>query len=147
MSSNTNQKVAASCGTIGCLGIIIVGIFVGSIYGLSSCHDAVESIAKNAPPPQPTIDKSEAAQAARLKIIRGLQQEGVIREITPGSIPRVWVTPLFHQLDFKTKQNFISVIAGYYYDGSEPAALVYLYDVYSGKKVGTYEPTFGLEMK
>jgi hypothetical protein len=52
-------------------------------------------------------------------LIQKLIRERVfVKTDTPGSLPRVYVGPAFYGLDFDTKQQFVSVVYAYYFDGS-----------------------------
>ena len=57
--------------------------------------------------------------------------------------PHAWVTPLFHSLDFKDKEGFISVIFAYYIAQDPEADMVILYDSKSGKQVGVCAEVYG----
>jgi hypothetical protein len=87
-----------------------------------------------------TIDKSGDKQAERKKLIEKLVNARVIQKVaTPGNAPRVYVLPAFYELDFDTKQKFVSVVYAYYFDGrNEFTDLVRVFDARTNKSVGSY---------
>jgi len=96
---------------------------------------------------QTTIDKSETKQAGREKLIKKLQTERVFHKIeTPGTLPRLYVAPRFYTLDFDMKQQFVSVVYAYYFDGKKITDSVRIYDSKSGKEVGYFALPQGLKL-
>jgi len=94
--------------------------------------------------PAATVDKSATMQADRQTFIQKAIKNGAFTKIeVPGSLPRVWVTPAFMDLDFDTKTKFISVVYAYYFDGSNETDTVRLFDSRSGKEVGGYSMVYG----
>jgi zinc-ribbon domain len=103
-------------------------------------------------PPQKkaaTIYKSEGMQQSRKELIGKLINDGIFQKVeVPGSLPRVWVEPRFYALDFDTKEKFVSVVYAYYFDGTDMADTVRIFDSRSGKEVGDYSLVNpGLRMK
>lgn len=89
--------------------------------------------------PQPTVDKSEAAQQKRWALIQKLIKERVFLKIEmPGSLPRLWVAPRFHSLDFDTKRSFVSVVYAYHFDGANLSESVRIFDGRTGKEIGSF---------
>jgi hypothetical protein len=102
---------------------------------------------KPKPPPAPRIDKSEQAQKKRADLIRRLTGERVFLKIEmPGNLPRLWVGPVFHTLDFDTKSSFVSVVYAYHFDGNDFSDAVRIFDGRTGKEIGTFAATAGLRM-
>lgn len=94
----------------------------------------------------PAFDKSASAQALRREAIDDLIKRGVFEKVeTPGSLPRVWVRPLFYALDFDQKATVLNVVYGYYHE--DKTSMVRVFDSKTGKEVGTYSLTLGLEMR
>ena len=88
----------------------------------------------------PKVDKSPEMQAGRKKLIEKLISTRVFHKVeTPGNAPRVYVLPAFYELDFDMKQQFVSVVYAYYFDGSDAYGdLVRVFDARTNKSVGTY---------
>lgn len=96
---------------------------------------------------QTAIDKSAAKQAGRERLMKKLGSEGIFQKIVvPGNLPRLYVAPRFYRLDFDTKQNFVSVVYAYYFDGKNVTDAVRIYDGRSGKEIGSYTVTQGLKL-
>ncbi len=99
----------------------------------------------------PALDRSPEKQAARLKLIKQLQATGYIGDINDkgrsSGIVDVFVKPSFLAGDFKDKVNVVSMIYGYYFDGSKITDTVFLLDSRSGKSVGTYNIQRSLRME
>lgn len=96
---------------------------------------------------QTTIDKSEAKQAGRLKLMEKLGKELVFQKVeVPGNLPRLYVTPRFYTLDFDMKQSFVSVVYAYYFDGKNITDSVRIYDSKSGKEIGGFSMPGGLKL-
>ncbi len=93
------------------------------------------------------INKSEAMQAGRLKLMEKLKNERVFQKVEiPGTLPRLFVQPRFYTLDFDMKQKFVSVVYAYYFDGSKSTDSVRIYDSRSGKEIGYYAVPQGLKL-
>jgi hypothetical protein len=92
-----------------------------------------------------SIDKSPKMQQARGDLIKKLIREGVfVKTDIPGNLPRVYVGPTFYGLDFDTKQQFVSVVYAYYFDGSGGLDIVRVMDGRTNKEIGDYVlPPFG----
>ena len=56
----------------------------------------------------------------------------------PGYLPRLWVTPAFHGLDFDSRRQFVSVVYAYYIKQDARATIVKIHDSRTGKQIGTY---------
>lgn len=92
----------------------------------------------------PVIDKSEAMQKGRRELIDKLIAQGVFQKVEiPGNLPRLWVQPAFHELDFDAKQKFTSVVYAYYVDSGDVSASVRLYDSKTGKEIGSFAAYHG----
>jgi len=93
------------------------------------------------------VDVSPAMQAKRLQLIEQMRQNNIIQKIDiPGTIPHVWVTPVFYALNYDEKNTFIGVIAAYYSAINSSSVALTLYDSRSGKKVGYFSSELGLRM-
>ena len=94
------------------------------------------------------FNKSEKIQAKRKQLLDRLIGEGIFKKIEmPSTRAHVWIDRQFMLIDYDTKVSFLSVVYCYYYDGTDESAHVTLKDNLTGKRIGTYHPTFGLEMK
>ena len=79
-------------------------------------------------------------QSDRKVLIQKLIQRNVFQKVeVPGSLPRVWVTPLFHSLNFDHKQAFVSVVYAYYKTNDPTSTLVLVYDSKNGKRIGQFD--------
>jgi hypothetical protein len=126
---------------IAIVGLGAIGAYVSgnSNYGSRPAYQAPT-------PPVATIDKSAQMQADRKRLIERLISEGIFQKVEiPGNLPRLWVRPAFHLLDFDRKQSFVSVVYAYYFDGSRVSDTVRLFDSKTGKEVGAYS-SGGLRM-
>ncbi|WP_441228075.1 hypothetical protein AB7813_08975 [Tardiphaga sp. 20_F10_N6_6] len=86
-----------------------------------------------------TVDKSDEMQSNRLKLMEKMRAQGVFQKVEmPGNLPRLWVDSGFHSADFETKQKFVSVVYAYYFNGSNIADSVRIYDGKTGKEIGDY---------
>ena len=82
--------------------------------------------------PAPKSMKDSAEEA-----VKKLMAEGIIEKIdVPGTLPRLWVTPKFMFLDFKTKQVVAGVAHLYCYEGKEGILLIY--ENINGQKIGDF---------
>lgn len=93
------------------------------------------------PAKKPTIDKSASMQAQRQKLIDQFISQGFFTEVVKqgNGMPRVWVTPRFTASNLKDKQNALSVVYAFYFDGSETFASLALIDSRTGKEVGRFD--------
>jgi hypothetical protein len=91
-------------------------------------------------PAAPVIDKSTGTQTQRKQLIEKLIASRIFHKVaTPGNAPRVYVLPPFYELDFDTKQQFVSVVYAFYFDGTnELTDLVRVFDARTNKSIGTY---------
>jgi hypothetical protein len=139
----TKPQKKPGCAQIGggCLVMFIV-LFVLFSMLLKSCNNHVSQkrpAGTAVTKPLSKIDKSADMQARRKQLIKELISKGVFAKVeVPGTSPRVWVTPVFYTLEFKTKENFISVVYSYYYGGNDYGDNVRIFDNMSGKEVGDY---------
>lgn len=122
----------------------VIGVVVAIqaiAYGSASYKAALAPEEPSAPPPRvATLDKSEAKQAERHKLIQQLITQGIFSKVEqPSSLPHVYVRRAFYELDIDTKKSFLGVVYAYYFDGSDPSsALVRIFDARTGKQVGTF---------
>src|SRR4051812_8012314 len=86
------------------------------------------------------IDKSGDLQSGRKKLIDDLTSQGVFSEVVRNgsTMPRAWVTPRFDALNFKDKQNVISVIYAYYFEDQNEFNSVALINSRTGKEIGRF---------
>lgn len=88
---------------------------------------------------QATLDKSTEMQTGRLTLMEKLRAQRIFQKVEmPGSLPRLWVGPRFHTIDFDLKQKFVGVVYAYYFDGKNIADSVRIYDGKTGKEIGDY---------
>lgn len=93
-----------------------------------------------------TVDKSASMQQQRASLIQKLIVGKVFTKTgIPGTTPRVWVGAAFPLLEFDQKQTFVGVVYAYYFDGSDPADTVRVFDGYTDKPIGRFT-TSGLEL-
>ena len=98
---------------------------------------------------QKAREEQAAKQQERKRLIRNLLNRGIFAKMEQvGGTPHVWVRPAFYELDFDDKQAFISVVAAYYYVDrpEDPIKLVTLKDARTGKRVGSFSQTSGLDL-
>ncbi len=94
----------------------------------------------------PSFDKSPATQAKRRQAIDEMIRRRVFTKVEkPGELAYVWVTPTFYALDFDQKKDLMNIVYGYYYE--DDSKLVRIFDSMSGKEVGTFSLTLGLELE
>jgi hypothetical protein len=125
------------------VGAVLVAIFAERATPtaqMAAQSAAVVQVEK--PKPKNLIDRSEAKQTARKKLIQKLINEGVFVKIeVPGSLPRVRVGPRFYALDFDTKQSFVSVVFAYHFDDADSwGNVVRVYDGRTNKEIGDFSP-------
>lgn len=97
----------------------------------------------------PALDKSAAMQSQRLDFINKLRRDGIIGDIDvrPGLQPRVTVKARFILGDFKDKQNIASAIYAYYFDGTKDTDMIHLVHWSTGKDIGYFSRTRGLQLE
>jgi hypothetical protein len=96
------------------------------------------------PTPTPKVDASPEMQEKRLALIEDCISKGIFYKVEkPATYPHVWVTPLFHSLNFDDKQAFISVVFAYYISKDPACDMVVLYDSKTGKEVGVFAEVYG----
>ena len=120
------------------LGIFVAVVILGMIaQGPTPSPEQRRAIAAAAV----QIDKSAEAQAGRKALIAKLIREGVFQKVeVPGNLPRLWVRPGFHALDFDQKKTFVAVVYAYYFAGSKMTDSVLIYDSLTGKEIGIFNP-------
>jgi hypothetical protein len=85
------------------------------------------------------IDKSAEMQQGRLKLLEKLKAQGVFQKVEiPGDLPRLWIAPRFHSLNYEQKEKFVSIVYAYYFDGYSITDAVRIYDGKTGKEIGDY---------
>lgn len=94
------------------------------------------------------IDKSPQIQADRKKLIETLTGEGVFSEVVRNgtTMPRAWVTPRFLSLDFKEKQDVVSVVYAFYFAEMNQQNSVALINSKTGKEIGRFFGETGLKL-
>ena len=91
------------------------------------------------------IDKSEETQKKRLALISGLQKDNIFADIrTRETGATIMVDVGFYLVDFKAKQDFVSVVFAYYADDRD--YVVSLRDNNTNKKVGMFTVSSGLQL-
>ena len=92
----------------------------------------------------PLVEQSPEKQRQRKDLIDNLVSRGVFHKVeVPGTLPHVWVTPVFRALNFDDKQTFVSVVYAYY----APVDLVVIKDSLTGHRIGSYSPQLGLRIE
>jgi hypothetical protein len=99
----------------------------------------------------PAKEKAKAEndqQAARKKFIDDALKYGVIQKIRlVGDYVHIWASPAFYQLDFDMKQNLAGVVFDYYrISGEAKGGHVTIKDSKTGKRIGSYSPSLGLDL-
>jgi hypothetical protein len=85
-----------------------------------------------------SLDKSEKMQATRAKLIADLVSRRIFaRHEKPEDVARLWVGPSFYTLDFRDKQQFVSVVYAYYFNDTNPKNFVSLMDSRTNKAIGS----------
>jgi len=87
--------------------------------------------------------RSPEMQAQRDVLIKNLIRSRIFQKVRtlPGDhLPRVWVRPAFHALDFETKSTFVAIVYDYYLDGSNDTDSVRIYDSVTGEQIGEFNP-------
>ena len=130
-------------------GFTLLALGVAAVFGVGILFTVVSNSPPSSPAPevrqqQPRIDKSPETQAKRKSLIKRLIAEGVFQKVeVPGNLPRVWVTARFKALLFDDKQQFISVVYAYYFNGNGFTDTVLVYDNLNGREIGQYNPNLG----
>lgn len=95
-----------------------------------------------------TIDKSDQMQAQRKELLEKLIANGVFKKIEkPGSFVHVWVDGGFTLIEYDMKKSFLEVVYCYFYDGKNGSDGVILKNNLTGKRIGSYDPILGLDLK
>lgn len=128
---------------LGCLALIGIGV-VALVVMVSSTDRGARPSTKR---PAAKVEKSAEIQQQRREFIEKLIRNGIFAKVEClAEFPSVWVTPKFLGLDFDAKDQFISVVYAYYFEGEE--GHVYVIDNNTGKEIGSYShATVGLKMK
>jgi hypothetical protein len=93
------------------------------------------------------IDKSAEMQEGRLRLLEKLKAQGVFQKVEmPGNLPRLWIAPRFHTIDFDQKEKFVSVVYAYYFDGYNMGDVVRIFDGETAKEIGDYSSQ-GLKLR
>ena len=83
-------------------------------------------------------------QVKRQQFIQKMTNQGIFGKIEASNgVPKVWVTPVFHQLDFNLKQKFCGVVYAYYKEVDSSVTVMRLIDSKTGKSVGVFSETYG----
>lgn len=106
-------------------------------------------------PPGPPSEAEVSQRAAELA--KQPERERLLSELTSKRIftkvdfdrlvPDIVVGPAFYLVDFDAKQSFVSVVYAYARTKNPKVNLVQLHDSMTGKKVGTFNATSGLELE
>ncbi len=143
-TANKLQKVGVAMTGCGCW--MFTGFPVLIILGVIAWQSVFPG-----PPPTPTVqDKSPAMQAKRMELIGEAIKLGVFQKVEPVNEwhdVKVWVEPGFYVLDFEGKKGVIRMVYCYFFDGTDLLSSVDVYDRFSGKKVASYSPALGFDMK
>jgi hypothetical protein len=150
---STTAKSCPKCGapikrTSGCarIAVIPVILFVAVLVFTAVTSDR-EPASAAAATPQPKWDKSAETQRKREDLLRGLQAQSVFGTFNCRSLGAdVQVTDRFLELDFDTKEKFLSVFYAWCFDGIKTHVGVSLIDIKSGKDLGRYAAETGLKM-
>lgn len=129
-------------GAVQCFNLVD-GAFDRPSVGTSEARDPAEGQAAAPAPVDPQL------QANRKEFIERLIAEGIFQKVeVPGTTPRLWVTPRFMLLNWEDKEQFVNVVFAYYYpDPSQhDLAMIKIYHSVSGKHIGDYSASFGLEL-
>jgi len=148
------SRSAKSCPNCGCrnpavqkwMYAVAAAIAIGPMFILAGWIALAVMTTK---PPQPADvaqaqgDVSPTAQAKRKLLIEELISKGIFYKVErPATLPHVWITPTFRELNYDDKQLFISIVYLYYW----PTNLVVLKDSRNGERVGSFSPALGLSI-
>ena len=93
------------------------------------------------------VDRSREEQKKRRTLLSDLTNKGIfIRAELPDKLPRLWVGPAFHSLEFDRKETYVSVVHAYYLDGSDEYASVRVFDGRTNKEIGDFSRAAGLKL-
>jgi hypothetical protein len=126
-------------------------VFLLSLALVIACSSGRHDAGSNSNRSLVYVDKSEATQKGREKLINDLKRKGLFRKIESWdgykTDVRVTVGPAWHTLPFDSKQNFAAVVYGYYFDGTSYIHHVTIVDYMSGKELGDYSAAYaGLKL-
>lgn len=107
--------------------------------------------------PAKTIPKASAQlQQRRLDLLHEMMRLGIVAKLeTPDRFPHLWVQPAFLLLDFEKKNTLCDMAFCYAYqlpqglsveDASSGRRLIIVHNL-TGKRIGTYDPSSGLELE
>ena len=103
-------------------------------------------IATELPPKLAKVDRSPEQQKNRRALLETLTSQGIfIRAEVSEKLPRLWVGPAFHSLEFDRKETYISVVHAYYLDGSDEYS-VRIFDGRTNKEIGNFALAAGLKL-
>lgn len=146
---SSSAKACPHCGAgvkkSSLLGKLLLGLLAFVVLSSVISAFTEKPTAASAPAAKPALaDKSEAMQAKRWALIEELVEAGAFGNVeSSNGVARAWVTPLFQQLDYATKQSYIGVIYAYYFDGSSSSNFVRVIDNQTGKTIGSFNPLSG----
>jgi len=127
------------------VGLAVV-VLAGFVYlgGQLFETDKSPSNPDTAPAPVTTPQVDQELQQKRYDLIQDLIAQGIFSKVeVPGSLPHVWVTPMFHALNFDDKEAFIGVVFAYYIAVNPEYDIVALYDNKTGKEIGVFAEVYG----
>jgi hypothetical protein len=132
------------------VGLLLLCFFIGLMIPAKKMAQRPQPVpvaAQSSLPPQPakpTLDKSEKAQADRAALCTKLMEKGIFKSVETG---KVVVGLPFYALDFEAKQNFISVVHAWSFDGTNKYDTVKVVNVKTGKTIGTFSQSTGLVLE
>jgi hypothetical protein len=92
-------------------------------------------------------DRSPEEQKKRRALLQTLASKGIfIKAELPDNLPRLWVGPAFHSLEFDRKETYVSIVHAYYLDGSDEYASVRVFDDTTSKEIGALNLAGGLKL-
>jgi hypothetical protein len=86
-------------------------------------------------------------QSKRRASIQEAVAQGIFYKVdATGPLPHLWVAPTFKALDFDAKSNLVNVVYDYHLAENPDHDPIILYDSMTGKSIGKYSATFGLDL-
>jgi hypothetical protein len=99
-------------------------------------------------PPAPAIAPTPAVQAKRSRLLDDLIKDHIFYKAEMNErIVSLWVMPKFYLLTFDDKRRFVEVAYAYFFESTSTDNFLFIKDVHSGKRIGSFETTFGLTFK
>ena len=93
------------------------------------------------------VDRGPEEQQKRRALLETLASKGIfIKAELQHNLPRIWVGPAFHDLEFDQKQTYVNVVYAYYLDGSDEHASVRVFDGSTNKEIGDFTLAAGLKL-